>query len=500
MEKIQFNLKSGVKNFISKPVYVVLLIIFAIANPVISLSEKDASGQDPAPESNTSPTIQKEESEEKSSEDSKAERSMVNTNESSSKIHDLEKILEERKKTVNDSKEKLVEIINESVADIIEKKETLKEEGKDEDDKEDIRVLRDELIKNIDSSLLTSEKKENLIETINESVTDIVERQETQKREDDNENKDEKDDKDEIHVLRDELIKNVDSSLSIPATVTSEDIDNLKTEINKGIETIGSTVIPSTTIISKMKDTSLRDIATTLDLLSEAVSNQTESLRKQEADLLYKDSNQDGISDYDSMYVYNIDPVLPSPNSVYNGKVINAGDKVLLGFDPALSEITTTINKEQPLVSEARVVLTYKVKEVALTEKKEILFSGQALPNSFITLYIYSTPIIVTVKTDSKGEWQYTLDKELENGDHTIYTATVNNSGNIIAKSSPYVFTKTAEAASLKDVPLMVSTEANEPGLFTGNYFYVVMGVIVVIIMIILILIGITSNKNKENI
>src|SRR3989344_2780218 len=127
----------------------------------------------------------------------------------------------------------------------------------------------------------------------------------------------------------------------------------------------------------------------------------------------------------------------------------------------------------------------------------EIVFKGQALPNSFITLYIYSTPIVVTVKTDSKGEWQYVLDKELENGDHTIYTATVNNSGNIIAKSSPYLFTKTAEAATLKDFPFTESSmDTNKPGLLEDNNIYLIIIFILAIVIMTLILIGITNKKS----
>lgn len=361
--------------------------------------------------------------------------SILTTSESSSKIQDLGTVIEERTNTVDDSKEKLVEIINESVTDIIENDENLEQE------------------------------------------TDTA----------------------EINILRDELLKNVDASLPIPSTVTPADINNLKTEINKGIEDINKTATENTPI-SPTKDTSLEDVATTLNLLSEAVSAQSKSLRKQEADLLYKDSNQDGVSDYDSMYVYNLDPALPSPVSVYEGRGINASEKILLGLDPARSEIVA-VNKEQPLESEALIILTYKVEEVALTEKKEIIFKGQALPNSFITLYIYSTPIIVTVKTDERGEWQYVLDKELENGDHTIYTATVNNSGNIIARSSPFLFTKTAEAATLKDVPFMESSiDTNKPGLLEGNNLYIIIAILLAIIIMALILIGMTNKKSKEEI
>ena len=75
----------------------------------------------------------------------------------------------------------------------------------------------------------------------------------------------------------------------------------------------------------------------------------------------------------------------------------------------------------------------------------------------------------MTVKTDNNSEWRYILDKELENGDHTVYIATVNNSGNIVAKSSPYLFTKTAEAVTFRDASVAeVYTDQNKPGLLKG--------------------------------
>jgi hypothetical protein len=143
-------------------------------------------------------------------------------------------------------------------------------------------------------------------------------------------------------------------------------------------------------------------------------------------------------------------------------------------------------------------VSSYQVKEIVLTDKKEILLKGQALPNTYITIYIYSTPIIITVRTDSNGEWQYVLDKELEDGKHTVYTATVNNTGNIIAKSSPFLFTKTAEAASLGDVPLLENTPTvNEPTLLENESLYIVLGSVLAFIIMILILVGIISKKDE---
>lgn len=109
---------------------------------------------------------------------------------------------------------------------------------------------------------------------------------------------------------------------------------------------------------------------------------------------------------------------------------------------------------------------------------------------------------MVTVKTNSNGEWQYTLDKELENGKHTVYAATVNNTGNIVAKSSPYNFVKTAEAVTLQDLPFqgVPTVAAEKPSMFQTKDVFVVVIISLMLIGIILILIGLFSNKTEQKI
>lgn len=162
--------------------------------------------------------------------------------------------------------------------------------------------------------------------------------------------------------------------------------------------------------------------------------------------MLFKDSYNDGISDYVSVHIYNLNPNTLSPVSEYNGKEITAAEKVLLGFNLAKKELVP-ITAEEPASSTAPILSTYKVDPVDVSNTKHVVFGGQALPNTFVTLYINSIPIIVTVKANAKGEWQYTLDKELETVSHTIYTATINNSRKILAMSAGFLFTKTVEAA-----------------------------------------------------
>lgn len=289
-----------------------------------------------------------------------------------------------------------------------------------------------------------------------------------------------------LKSIRERLQNDLDSGLTSETVTEPEKIRELGTKISDGLREINS--IASTTA------TSSAEAVRTADSLVNVLGEKAVSLKDKGGDLLYKDSNADGISDYESVHVYNIDPVLPSPVTVAeDGRKINAGEKVLLGYDPTKSELVE-IKKEEPKDASAPIAPAYKVTEVKLAEDtKKVVLKGQALPNSFITLYIYSTPIIVTVKTDGNGEWNYTLDKELETGEHTVYTASVNNTGNIVARSSGFTFVKTAEAATLDTAPggVQVSSEIEKPGVLEGNNLYVIVVAFLAIVLVAIGLIGV---------
>lgn len=280
----------------------------------------------------------------------------------------------------------------------------------------------------------------------------------------------------------------------LPAEIPKQIIENVTDTLNILFKSSEATIGTTT----NNGDVKVEQPAPTLAQIAK-----DEKVKEEIVQLVYQDTNKDGISDYDSKYVYNMDPVKPSPTSIYEGKNITAGEKILLGFDPSKKDLEKVVIEEPTTEAKPEIVVaSYKVNEIKLTETKGIELKGRALPNSFITLYIYSTPIMVTVKTDSNGEWQYTMDKELENGNHTVYTATVNNTGNIVAKSTPFTFVKTAEAVTFQDiVPIQVAqavTVVEKPGfLQSKNIFFVIIGALMMA-GVILILIGLLSKKNTQ--
>jgi hypothetical protein len=164
-----------------------------------------------------------------------------------------------------------------------------------------------------------------------------------------------------------------------------------------------------------------------------------------------RDRDGDGISDYDEETLYNTDPNNPFTGS----SVLTDGERVLLGLDPRKADLEPVV-VESPYERKAEIDNLYFVDEieplVSTTSEgaPEVLgvrrIKGRAQPLAFVTLYVYSTPIIVTVQADSAGTFDYIFDQTLEDGSHEIFVASVNNSGKIVAQSSPIPFVKTAQA------------------------------------------------------
>lgn len=185
-------------------------------------------------------------------------------------------------------------------------------------------------------------------------------------------------------------------------------------------------------------------------------------------------------------------------------------DEIKNGFDPlkySSGDKSDKIVFESPKEIAVKAVETpeknvinkrFKVDAIALVEtgsvgKKATRFSGKALPNMFITLYIYSDPIIVTVKTDAEGNWTYDLDKELPDGDHEIYVAVTDNVGKISAQSEALPFIKTAQAVAIKPVAV-ASAEAvqNASPLERSRTEFIIIATVIIIsfVGIALVLIG----------
>ena len=204
-----------------------------------------------------------------------------------------------------------------------------------------------------------------------------------------------------------------------------------------------------------------------------------------------RDTDNDGISDFDEINIYGTDPNNANTTEDPGVEVpLTDGEKLLAGINPQNDEpiqYQDPRTSKEDLVTESYTVTTISVEteddQVIDTLKvSRINFTGTAAPNAFVTLHIFSTPIIVTIKSDSNGLWQYQLDKELENGDHEVYVTTVDNTGKILARSPSIPFVKTAQAAGFaSDVQAGVVDSSNS--LFSLPIMLVAVAVFVIFVL-----------------
>ncbi len=122
---------------------------------------------------------------------------------------------------------------------------------------------------------------------------------------------------------------------------------------------------------------------------------------------------------------------------------------------------------------------------------------GRALPNSFVSIYIFSTPTVVTIKTDPDGYFVYTFEKELDDGEHEVYATMTNNSGAIMAQSKPFTFVKTAEAFTITNADTTESPVSNQIISDSRSTYNLVIGFSVLAFGLILLMLG-TGLRTKE--
>jgi len=257
-----------------------------------------------------------------------------------------------------------------------------------------------------------------------------------------------------------------------------------------------------------------RSVADELDQLLAAELEQLqqkvrtfETLRKERSDSeSAQDTDGDGISDIDEVTLYNTDPLQADTDN--DG--FTDGVEIMRGFDPTNAEIEAVIAYQSPrevvgVVTTKELAVSEIVPNVNLTnpEEKEVVQAvvrGRGLPNSFVTLYVFSTPTIVTVRTESDGTFEYTFSKELEDGEHQVFVALTDNTGAIVAQSEPFTFIKEAQAFTPVDAQEVVAGLNQADNTNVTTPYQLVLGMSVFALGVLLILLGVGLRSNKPEI
>jgi len=214
---------------------------------------------------------------------------------------------------------------------------------------------------------------------------------------------------------------------------------------------------------------------------------------------MQKDSDGDGLNDYEEVYIYHTNSINPDTDD--DGFL--DGDEVAHSFDPLKAgdhKNSASIAYQDPRTVPPRQTDLYKVNLVQSVKLASggtgIKLQGQGLPNSFITLFIYSQPIIVIVKTDNAGRWEYILDKPLDDGQHTVLAAQTDSAGSIVARSQEFYFKNGANVA--QTISGNLGPDVSGAKRFENDFrFYTIFAIILAMAIAFLIISFAARTKNN---
>lgn len=157
-------------------------------------------------------------------------------------------------------------------------------------------------------------------------------------------------------------------------------------------------------------------------------------------------------------------------------------------------------NPSESNVSDEGIYKVTSVETVGGNKNEKISkLSGKGLPNTYVNIYIYSDPIVMSVKTDKDGNWSYVIDRPLELGNHEVYVAVTSNTGHIIAKSNLFAFAQTAEAAVPLSSPGDTEKRAPSPVKSRMGQGYLLVGMLSLVgIALAVISIGLINKSSKK--
>jgi len=247
--------------------------------------------------------------------------------------------------------------------------------------------------------------------------------------------------------------------------------------------------------ISKDKTRTKGEIVSLLEEMEKEIA-EIERFKKKSMEKLSKDSDNDGVPDYEEIRL-ETDPFNPDTD----GDGVLDGTEIAGGYNPLSPSPAEKIVFQDPRKTKSKETNIYKVEKVAVVSLPSgdlgLKLEGKGKPNSFVTIYIFSSFLTLVTKTDENGRWEYILDKPLSKGEHEVYVAITDNQGKIVAQSKPFKFIKTAVAVAAVMPPGKKAVSPSES--LQKSFLILIIGLIVLAIGIALIIVGISAKKESKS-
>lgn len=135
---------------------------------------------------------------------------------------------------------------------------------------------------------------------------------------------------------------------------------------------------------------------------------------------------------------------------------------------------------------------TIEAEEAATGADDDVIrLSGTAAPNSVVTIFIYSyLPIVVTTTTDENGAWTYDFESKLSEGRHEAYVSVNDDTGKLVAASSPLsFFVREAQAVSEEDFLRPDVNVEEAPATFSRWFIYGGIGLVALALILVIAII-----------
>ena len=223
---------------------------------------------------------------------------------------------------------------------------------------------------------------------------------------------------------------------------------------NVAVEMGDNSVVPPLTSI----------LALRYQVLKDQVIKSEQSFKTASNNLVARDSDKDGFSDFDEMTLYKTNPLVVDTDA--DG--VSDAVEIIKDFNPNVSDIksaaTMTQNIDEIIFSDTiGIDVVEPIIVNSLDGQDEEVFAlirGKSLPNTFVTIISYTSGTLGIIRTNNTGDFVYTLEKKLVEGNHEIVAVLTDNEGNIVASSRPYHFineenTFTVAGAGIKKNNLM---------------------------------------------
>lgn len=250
-------------------------------------------------------------------------------------------------------------------------------------------------------------------------------------------------------------------------------------------------------LISVIKKEMEAEIISSLDQFESTISEKERTRIKGER-LSIEDSDNDGLNNREEI---RIGTELLNPDT--DGDGFLDGTEYIAGYDPLNPSPADKVTYKDPRKIKPIKEDVYSVERIEIvdlsTGEKGIQIEGKGLPNSFVTIYVYSSAVVMTTRVDLNGNWMIVLDKPLADEKHEVYATVTNNRGEITARSDPFVFVKSGDKLAALTLASVTEGGASSPTEALQRIFFLVtISLIILTVGIAIVSISFFAKKRER--